>query len=141
MAEEPEFGLPEHGPNYEPAHHNREYYRHAVKGDRAYMFRRGGQKMIRYDRPQEIIEVTFKKHEWVKEVDARPMTLAQVTKVAFAADHEICLLLGMHDQGRRGWLDLSDNQRIEWMEEGPSNSPTRERVYAAIMSIMREMVD
>ena len=132
---------PEAAPDYEPAHHDRKWYRSTKTGDRGYYFRRAGQDMIRYDRPMEVIEVPFNRGFWVADQESRPMTMAQVTQVAFDADNRLCKLLGMHEQARRQWLDLSDDDRIKWMDEGPSNSRMREDLYKAVMTVMKPLAE
>ncbi len=85
------------------------------------------------------IELPYNRHHWVADQEERPMSVAQITQVAFQADNALCKILGMHEQGRRGWVDLSDEQRIDWMEKGPTNDPTRVAIYKAVMAVLRPM--
>jgi hypothetical protein len=92
--------------------------------------------MIRLDRPLQEIVKPFRKNAWELEKQARPMSRFQATQVAFEADKRLCLILGLHDKARRDWIDLSDDQRIDWERHGPTKPLSRMTLYKAIKKAM-----
>lgn len=89
--------------------------------------------MLRLDRPNEEILRPLKGNaEWILDRDHRPLTKYQVAQICFEADRKLCFALGLHDNARKEWIGLTDNQRIAWMETGPQTPPIRGNVYKAI---------
>jgi len=128
-------------PDWDPLPHERQFYRHRDTGDRAYLVRRGGKDCIRLDRgPVHAYDVAkvFNEAEWIPEDPHKPkFSEIQIAMVSFEADKALCRQMGEVKKGRREWLNLSDDQRIKWMREGPQE-PTRAALYAAIKGAMGE---
>jgi hypothetical protein len=121
----------------DPDPDERFWYRHVTTGDVGYLVRRGGKSMIRFDRVNEEILRPFNKNEWVEDRDFRPMTQSQVSQVCFEADKMFCRALGLADAGRREWLNLSDDKRIEWMNRGPSHDQRRHGLWSVMMTYLK----
>ncbi len=119
-----------------PPSHERHYYRSTTTGDLGFMITQEGQPFIMLDRPNERIIKPWRKHEWIVELEHRPMTEAQIAQVAFEADKKLCLLLGMHDKATREWMSLYEEQRIEWTTDGPKGNRYREHLYRSIMDVL-----
>ncbi len=122
--------------DWDPKPHERQWYRNAQTGDRAFLVRRDGKDAIRMDRgPVEDIRV-FNDREWVEEdPDIPDFSEIQIAKVTFEADKALCYQMGDVKKARREWLSLLDDQRIKWMREGPQE-PRRKKLYAAIKKAM-----
>lgn len=124
--------------DYFPEEHDRRWYRHK-NGQSGWFVKVGGKPCIKWDRVNEDIIVAFKKDEWTEEKRYRPHSISQVILVAYAADQQLCRLLGDHEKSRRAWEDMTEDQRIEWCQTGPTNPPIRQTLYQAIMGVVREM--
>jgi hypothetical protein len=124
---------------WDPPSHERDYYRHQVKGDLGWLVRREGRDCIKYDRPDQEIVIPYNEHDWIREQEYRPFSDAQIVQVAFAADKALCMLLGMHDKSRKEWVGLSDHQRAKWMREGPRNNRHRAKMYRAIRTALEDL--
>lgn len=114
----------------EPHEHERVFYRHRDTGELAYLVRLDGKAKLRLNRPGETV-LKAMSEMWVKEEAARyDIAPMQRAKVTFAADRELCLLLGLPTLARRDWQMLRDQQRIAWMQNGPepTGDPTKDRV-------------
>jgi len=123
----------------EPPPHQRVYYRHAQKGDLGWMVTKNGKDHIKYDRPDQDIIIPFDANAWQIEEEHRPYNPTQKVQIAFEADRQLCKLIGMHDKARKVWGDLSQRQRMAWIEKGPTKNVYRRKLYAAVMSSLREM--
>lgn len=123
----------------EPAHWDppmgeRVYYRSTVTGDKAYLVRREGKDHIKLDRPMEDICRPFKPTDWIKEESHAPLARAHIVQVAFEADRRLCPFLGLHLEARKEWLSLRDEERIQWLEDGPkTKNAARRRLWKQIM--------
>lgn len=117
---------------WDPEDDEKVWYRSTMTGDLGWMVRRDGKARIRLDRPQEDITRPFSKTNWKEDSTHRPMAAMQAIRVAFAADQQLCLALGLHDKARVEWESLSDAARDKWMKEGPSKPLLRRLVYRAI---------
>lgn len=122
--------------NWDPPDHERTYYRHTMTGDLGWLVRRDGKDYIKYDRPSHIMERPFRDQDWIAEREHRPLTRLQLAQVAFEADKRLCFFLGLHDQSRREWLSLKDEQRIAWSSAGPPNKGGRQELYQAVMAAL-----
>ena len=105
--------------NQDPTPDRRTYYRNVATGDRGYMVRRHGADHIKFDRPGSDQTRLFHTEEWVLEKQSRQMPAHEVAQVAFAADRRLCKLLGLLQEARKEWLDLSNEERVRWVKEGP----------------------
>jgi hypothetical protein len=125
-------------PGYiEPPEHKRVYYRHTGTGDLGYAVEKNGKPYMKYDRPNEERVVPFNAPDWMQEEEYRPIPEAQIIQVAFEADSRLCLLLGYHDIARRTWLDLTERQKVIWLQRGPSKPAIRRRLYLAITDVLK----
>lgn len=116
------------------------YYRHRMTGDRAYMVMREGVQHIRYDQPAMERVLKFNVGDWVPDREHVPLTRAAVARVAFVADRGLCAALGLHGESRVDWLNLSDQQRIDWMTYGPpDNNVHRMRLFRACMAALEPL--
>lgn len=114
----------------EPKAHERVFYRHRDTGELAYLVKLDGKLKLRMNRPGETILKAFSEELWVKEEAARyDLAPMQRAKVAFAADKELCMLLGLPTLARRDWLKMRDHERIAWMSNGPepTGDPVKDR--------------
>lgn len=134
LDELPEKALADH---WDPEPHARVYYRHARTGDLGYLVRREGQDHIRMDRPMDDSTRTFRAGEWLPEHDRRPLTVAQLAQVAFAADLQLCRWMGMHEESKKEWVNLREEERIEWMQHAPKGEVIRRRLYAGVMAALK----
>lgn len=117
----------------DPTPDKRVYYRHRDTGQLAYLVERGGGTRIKLDRGGPEIVRAFHPQEWNPERELRPLTRAQVAQVAFEADRRTCFFLGLHEDARREWHDLRDEERIRYVDQGPSSPELRRKVYAHVM--------
>lgn len=104
----------------DPRPEDRIWYRHHREGTRGYLVTREGKRCIKLDRPQQSSEFSevvqpFIEGNWIPERENRPCTRAGIARVAFEADKALCIAIGEHVLGRREWLNLKDEQRIDWM--------------------------
>lgn len=125
--------------DWDPGPGEREWFSHAVNGDRGWKVFRGGKPFIHMDRPQQKMERPFREGEWTPDLERRPLTRFAITNTAFEADRTLCRHLGLHDKANKDWLSLTTEQRIEWMERGPKMPDVRAELYAAIMDVLRPL--
>lgn len=126
--------------DWDPPEAGRTYYRHAGTKDLGWMVRRGGRQMIRLDRgPHVEVLRPFTESEWVPDKEHRPLNRIQVAKVCFAADKELCMALGLHKEGKREWIDLSQEDRKHWMHDGPATPKVREVVFERIRDALEHL--
>lgn len=131
----PDEVTPDH---WDPEPGRRVYVRSMESGDLGWIVRRGGEDKVRLDRPnQEIIREM--NANWAFQHDHRPVSTAQIVQmIAYEADRGLLRLLGDHSKSRKNWGDLTDKQRVAWIEQGPSNPPIRRILYRTIMDSMTE---
>lgn len=122
------------GEHWDPADHEKIYYRHTTTGDLGWLVRREGRDCIRFDRPSHEMVRVFKEDEWIAEREHRPLTKYQLTQIAFEADKKLCFFLGLHSEARRDWLSLRDEDRIRWAEKGPPPRGGRRELWQAVMA-------
>lgn len=125
--------------HWDPHPHQRVWYRSAVTGDRGWMVIRDGVDSIKLDRPNQEIVRPYYSSEWAAEKEHRPMTIAQVAQVAFAADRQLCTALQLYGQGKTQWIDLPEEKKIRWYNEGPKN-PVRAKLYLAVRKALEDQV-
>lgn len=123
--------------HFEPEVEDRVYYRHITTGDLGYLVRREGRDCMRYDQQGQDRYVPFIENNWIMVDEDRtfpPMTLVQV---AYEADRKLCHMYGKILEARTEWLSLRDDDRIDFLNNGPPpNPPIRVEVYKAIMKVM-----
>lgn len=132
-------------PDWDPKPAEREWWRNAQTGDRAYRVRRGGKDMVRLDRPEELLqELTGDPDSgscgnWRRDEYGTVFVAEQVARVAFLADRGMCNVLGLHAESRLVWQDLPDKVRAAFIVNGPPKNghPLRRRVYEAIVEAMK----
>lgn len=100
---------------------------------------RHGREWVKLDRPQEEILVPYTGPEdWPAEKEERPLTKAQVRRIAFDADRALCRAQGDYITSRKQWESLSDGDRMEWLEKGPSDVGRRRQLWGAILALFPE---
>mgnify|MGYP001581066698 CR=1 FL=1 len=126
--------------DWDPGDNKRTYYRSAIDGQLGWLVRRGGRQMIRLDRGATEILRQFNEGQWVPDKEHRPINRAQVARICFAADRELCIALGMHAEGKREWIDLSQDEKRTWMQEGPESPRVREVMFKRIADALEYLV-
>ena len=128
------------GRTWDPEPNERTYYRSQGSADRGWLVRRDGIDCIRLDRPMQDISRPYKAHEWLPEKEQHPLAPIAKAKIAFALDHELCQAIGLIKNSRKGWLDLTDDKKVEFMERGPAAGPDiRLKMYALVMEGLKEL--
>lgn len=125
------------GQNWDPAPNERAYYRSVGNGDRGYLVRRNGIDSVKLDRPMQDIVRPFKEHEWAPEKEQRPLNPIEKARIAYAADQELCRAIGLIRGSRKTWLDISDDMRIQWTNDGPERPEIRVKLFAMIMECLK----
>lgn len=127
--------------NWDPKPSERTYYRSREDGQRAYIVKRLGKDMLRLDRPMEEILHPID-GRWVPDVQHHPLTPFAVAKVAFVADVALRQAMGQHVKPQDAdWLSLKQEDRIQWMSEGPETGDIRDDLHDAIMGTLKGLVD
>lgn len=126
--------------DWDPKPSERDYYRKLPTGDLGYLVRRDGKDCIRLDRPHQEIIVPFREGEWKAEHEAHKWSRAQVAKIAFEADRELCHALQIFDKAKKDWRSLHEDERLAWMSKGPKSPALRVKLYAAIMEVLSSEV-
>lgn len=119
--------------NWDPPEDRREWWRNIRDGQRGYKVRRNGVWRIRLDRPEQDINLPMTGYAWTVDHDLRPLNKHDVATVAFAADKRLCFVLGDHESSRREWHELTEQERIRFMQKGPEDTRIRNNVWRAIM--------
>lgn len=127
--------------NWEPTPAERIWYSHILTGDRGYFIRRDGKDCIRLDRPTDPYAVKQLTADWQKDETWRPITQAQRAQVAFEADRALARALGLHKESERSWINLKDEERIAWVNNGPMRKERdpRQKLWEAIMEATKEL--
>jgi len=124
----------------EPKEHERKFYRHSKTGDLGYLIKnKQGVPYMRYDRVNNVKAVRYSEMDWIEEDEHRPIPDMHLVRVAFEADRALCLILGIHTQAKKEWLDLTDSDKIAWQRKGPSRPVIRRKLYLLIMDVLRSM--
>lgn len=117
----------------------REWYKSSTTGDRGWLVKRevdGKEKsFIKLDRPMRETLLPFTKTQWLPVGEYRPMTRQQLAQVAFEADKKLCFFLGKQHRSRTDWASLSDEDRIEFVKNGPPGAD-RQRLFKANMKAL-----
>lgn len=122
----------------DPVESEKIWYRHRMDGQRGFLVERDGKHFIKLDRPNEEILKPWSestKRQWIPDVEARGLQPAQIGRIAFEADKQLCLEMGDHDRARREWPSLPDRVRQAFIERGPDPEmyPERHMQWTAIM--------
>lgn len=124
--------------HWDPHPGERRYYTNATTGDRGYLVRRDGRDAIRLDVPG-VEKVSRLGDAWVADHAHRPLNVSQLAMVVYAADQELCRVLGMHSKLKK-WLDLSESERARWIQGEPPKGPEiRVKMHAANWAILKEL--
>lgn len=125
--------------DWEPKARERTWYRHAVTADKGFLCRVKGRTMIRYDRPNDPTAIVpYESGEWNIDREHRPMSALQTTLVAYAADQQLCRVLGLHRKVK-DFISLSDKARIAWIHRGPEKPAIRGELYQAVRETLRKL--
>ena len=125
-------------PEWDPPEDERVWYRHSQTGDRGYHVRRQGRDMVRLDRPNEEITRPMSGSLWSVDKDHRPLTRMHTARIAFGCDSLLRQALGSM-RGEKDWNNLSEKQRIFWMNEGPEIPLINAQLYAAVMLVLAQI--
>jgi hypothetical protein len=109
------------------------FYRRRSDGQLGYMVERHGREMIKLDRKHDEVE-PFSTAKWEPVSADRPISKAQVARIAFDADRALCKMLALHGEARKEWIGLSEQERIAWVSNGPpAEPPMRQEFYKLIV--------
>jgi hypothetical protein len=118
------------------AKREKEYYRHSERGDLGWLVEKEGHLMIQLDRPGEQL-VAYSPQMWVLDTHVAHLSRLQIATVAYAADMQLAYHTGVGK--RKEWLNLTEDQRIEWMRNGPPVAHVlRRRVYLAVLEALKD---
>jgi hypothetical protein len=113
------------------------YYRNNQTGQRAYVVMHNGQQMLMLDLPHGVLQ-RLDTSAWTLALESRPLTPADVARVAFAADRQLCRLLAIY-QHVKDFKDLTGQQVVAFATLGPGKTahPARIALWRAITDAMR----
>lgn len=123
--------------DWDPMPHERVWYSWKPTGDRGWLVVRDGVDCVRLDRPNH--ELIKPLSECRKENEHRPLTAYDVAQVAHAADRVLCRVLQLYAEPRKEWIELKEEERIRWCNEGPKH-PKRALMYACIRETLKDEV-
>lgn len=102
-----------------------------------------GSDRIRVELPGgRVIWKAYHEQQWIPQNDSemRPMSPAQIARVCFDADRALCLVSGMHKEGRLTWEAMFEADKATWIEVGPQNvSEIRLELYRAIRKALKKL--
>lgn len=119
----------------------RQWYRHTETGQAGWIVERAGEKMIRLDRGGEDEDnlQKFNKDRWRPDVEKRPIMRGQLGLICFAADRELCAVIGLPEERKKTWDQLTDAQRLAWTTgQGPGSPKIRAQLYERIWSLFEK---
>ncbi len=90
---------------------------------------------MKLDRASEDITRVYRQSDWIPQIEHRPLKRGQLARLCFKADKDLLFSIGKPT--RNDWEDLTDDQRVAWLDKGPVKDPMRARLYAAIMEAMK----
>lgn len=119
-------------------------YRHVESGELG--FHKEGSDRIRvvFDDGRQLYR-TYMPQQWVDQDDKRmrPVNKAQVAQVCFAADRELCKVIGLGEIARApGWDLMRDTDRARWIDKGPRGTDIRRfrrKLYLAMRVVLDEL--
>lgn len=128
--------------DWDPDKDKREYYRHALTGDLAWLVKRGGREHMKMDRPDFDHTVAVYRDDagnikgWVPEKEPAPLLSQQAAIIAFEADRALGRYTGDRSKAK-SWIDLREEDRRKWIEDGPTCPPgPRRDLYRAIVKAL-----
>lgn len=124
--------------NWEPKPSERTYYRSRQDGQRAYLVKNEGKECLRLDRPSEAIYKPLGP-DWIADSQHYVANAHQVAKVAFIADRALCPLVGDHIEAKVEWINLKEQERIRFMENGPEVGGIRDKLFKAVTRTLKEL--
>lgn len=126
------------GENWDPHPGERRWYTHEKAGDRGYLVKRDGKDCIRYDIPGQE-RVTRLSEAWTADHAHRPLSVSQLATVSYAADQELCRVLGLHSKLKK-WIDLHERDRALWIQGvGPKQPEIRAKLHAVVWETLKEL--
>lgn len=125
--------------DWDPKPSERVYYRSTHDGQRGYMVRRNGIEAIRLDRPMEEL-IRELNDGWKRDEESYPLNPHRLAKIAFVADRELAAAIGDRIEPReREWIDLSERERIRFLNDGPDEGGIRDKLHLAIVECLKEL--
>lgn len=118
--------------------HERKFVRHSTTGDLGEVVVRDGKDVVLRTVAGKELLVGYNPNDWYAEDNHHPMTKMQRAKIAFVADRELCRWLGLMRKARVDWIELTDEQKIEFCEKGPHGTPERVRLWTFINKALED---
>lgn len=120
-----------------PEQLERRWVRHGESGQLGSIIEEDGKLFVELDRfsaSKAHNRIPYRPKEWMHEEPPPLLTEQMVAHIQFVADVELCRNLGLFKLASRQWESLKDEQRIQWVKEGPDpeRHPARARLYQAI---------
>lgn len=125
--------------DWDPQPSERTYYRSREDGQRGWLVKRDGKDMVRLDRASEVIILPIDKFDPDRQLHV--MSKHQAAKIAFVADRALCAATGDYKASKVDWLDLTDKQRIKFMNNGPNVGGFRDEFFEGIMGLLKDLTD
>lgn len=122
--------------DWDPKPAARKLVRNKQTGDLGYLVKRSGKIVVRLDRPNQEILRPYSVGEWQDEDTQRPLATIHVARVAFEADRALLAVLGDHSRASKTWTQLTDSERVRWLNGGPTDRTERSAVYRAILGAL-----
>lgn len=79
--------------------------------------------------------------DWAPDVQKHSANPYQVAKVAFIADRALCSVIGEYIEAKDEWLNLKEDKRIDFMDNGPCDDGIRDELFKAISKCLRKLTD
>lgn len=126
--------------DWDPPAQAREWVTHTKEGSRGWKVKRGGRDYVKLDNPAFDHVIVYRESEWRPEHDHRPLTRWAIAKVAFEADKALCVALGQIALSKREWIDLKEEARLAWMQDGPTGSRPEDKIRRGLWArVMAEL--
>jgi len=109
------------------------YVRNARTGDLGEIREIDGKKHVVQPGRQGQAPIPYKEHEWYEETKPRALTLLQCAEIAFAADQRLLYFIGEHARAKKGWLSLTEEDRVKFANDGPKEPIERRLLWRVVM--------
>lgn len=120
---------------------DRVWVKHKWQGSIGFLYEDDdGSRRVRLDRPHDPnAHKPYDPGVWERHVVEKHMLPMQVAQVAHAADRALCLFVGRHELVGKDWGMLTEQERIEWMDEGPDpeDDPVRAKLFAFVKDALK----
>jgi hypothetical protein len=126
--------------HFDPLPTDRRYMRHRATGDLGWLVRRQGEDHVKYDRGGVDQTVVAKRDakgeftEWSDVAAPAPVNTFQIAMVAYEVNRMLDRYLG-NVSPKKPWIDLDEDKRHAWLNDGPQMPGIRNEMYEAIMAV------